>query len=734
MDLFEQSRQKQIERESPLANRMRPRTLDEYVGQTHIIGPGRLLRRAIEADQLSSVIFYGPPGTGKTTLAMVIANTTKSHFITLNAVLAGVKQIRASIEDAQERRRLYGQRTTLFVDEVHRWNKAQQDALLPHVERGTILLIGATTENPYFEVNKALVSRSRVFQLKPLTSADLRAIAHQALTDTARGYGNLDATIDDDALDHLVNVANGDARGVLNALELAIETTEPNAEGRRTITLAVAEESIQRRAVLYDKDGDAHYDTISAFIKSLRGSDPDAALYWAAKMIYAGEDARFIFRRMGIFCGEDIGMADPNAMSVINSCWAMYERVGMPEGQFPLTTAVIYCATAPKSNTSFSYFDALKVVQEEREAEVPNHLKDKNRDGDSFGHGVGYKYPHSYQDHWVEQQYLPTALQGKVFYQPSDQGYEGQIALDVVRRREAQLAAMLEAEDRDADREVLTTSPKNRGREAWLERTVANAGQSLGHIRDRIFELAKVQRHHLVLDLQAGSGLLIWEAVRSAPEGGVWAIASARQLETLAVQAAKLPELERPTLVETIADVDNAVQFDCIIGRNPLSHLNTQQDTLNAIGKQLADDGKLVLAQSIPSLGQRIYQLVKWSEEDLALRDAVQKAEDGIWQDADNPLVNWGVAALKDALVSAEFTIAHFDQQTLHEDRRISTPLLSRWFAEDSSYRGALQGAGLSDADIEQVQRIYKHQLENTMVEWASTLVYVVAKPTLATD
>ncbi|MGD8806773.1 MAG: AAA family ATPase, partial [Chloroflexota bacterium] len=297
MDLFAHGRREQIERESPLANRMRPRTLEEFAGQEHIVGPGRLLRRAIQADQLSSLIFYGPPGTGKTTLAMVIANTTESHFITINAVLAGVAQIREAIKEAQERRNLYGQRTTLFVDEVHRWNKAQQDALLPHVEKGTIIMIGATTENPYFEVNKALVSRSRIFQLKLLTEADLRQIAHQALSDPERGYGRLQVAIDDDALDHLVDVANGDARGVLNALELAVETTPPDKKGRIHIDLAVAEESIQRRAVLYDKEGDVHYDTISAFIKSLRGSDPDAALYWMAKMVYAGEDPRFIFRR-----------------------------------------------------------------------------------------------------------------------------------------------------------------------------------------------------------------------------------------------------------------------------------------------------------------------------------------------------------------------------------------------------------------------------------------------------
>ena len=725
-DLFEQSRQKQIEKESPLANRMRPRSLDDYVGQSHIIGPGRLLRRAIEADQLSSIIFFGPPGTGKTTLATVIANTTKSHFITLNAVLAGVKQIREAIEDANERRNLYGQRTTLFVDEVHRWNKAQQDALLPHVERGTILLIGATTENPYFEVNKALVSRSRIFQLKPLTTDDLRTIAHQALTDEERGYGRLKASIEEDALDHLVNVANGDARGVLNALELAVETTAPNADGAIIITLTVAEESIQRRAVLYDKDGDAHYDTISAFIKSLRGSDPDAALYWAAKMIYAGEDARFIFRRLGIFCGEDIGMADPNAMTVVNSCWAMYERVGMPEGQFPLTTAVIYCATAPKSNTSFGYFDALKVIKEEQEAEVPNHLRDGSRDKEGFGHGAGYRYPHSYQDHWVEQQYLPTALQGRVFYQPSDQGYEGTIATEVVRRREAQLASMLETEDRDADAEVLTTSPGNRGREAWLARTIANAGATLGEIRDAIFERANVQRNHLVLDMTAGSGLLLWEAVRAAPEGGVWGMAQGTQAETLAAQAGKMPELERPSLVEALDEIDDAMRFDRIIGRNPLSRLHEQKESLKSIKARLLTDGRFVFAQAVPREGQRLYDLVEWGDLE-SLREQVVTAEENLWQDGQNPLTNWDSAELEALLKECGFENVKMDKVISAEQRRITGPTVRRWFEAGATYRQQLSGSGLSGKEIDDIARLYSRSLDNKTIDWQATLLYVTA-------
>ncbi|MFU8887790.1 MAG: AAA family ATPase, partial [Trueperaceae bacterium] len=381
---------------------MRPRTLDEYVGQDHILGPGRLLRRAIAADQLSSVILYGPPGTGKTTLARVIANTTRARFTSLNAVLGGVKDIREAVAEAQEQQRA-GRRTILFVDEVHRFNKAQQDALLPWVESGTVTLIGATTENPYFEVNKALVSRSRIFQLKPLTDADLRAVAAQALADPERGYGRRAVRLDDDALEHLVAVANGDARSLLNALELAVETTEPDDDGAVRVTRTVAEESIQQRAVLYDKEGDAHFDTISAFIKSVRGSDPDAALYWLAKMVYAGEDPRFILRRLLILASEDVGLADPQALGVVAAAAQAYDYVGLPEGRYHLAQATLYLATAPKSNSTMGFFDALDAVGKEREGEVPNHLRDGNRDAEGFGHGAGYAYPHAYRDHWVAQ-------------------------------------------------------------------------------------------------------------------------------------------------------------------------------------------------------------------------------------------------------------------------------------------------------------------------------------------
>jgi putative ATPase len=442
-DLFDAAADAGRARSAPLADRLRPRTLDEFVGQGHILGPGTLLRRAVEADRVTSLLLFGPPGTGKTTLARIIANTTRKHFASLNAVLAGVKDIREQVEAARERLRLHGQGTILFVDEVHRFNKAQQDALLPHVENGTVVFVGATTENPYFEVNKALVSRSRIFELRPLTEDDLRAVARHALADDERGYGRLAVVLDDAALDHLVNTANGDARSLLGALELAVETT-PGADGAVHVTLAVAEDSIQRRAVLYDKDGDAHYDAVSAFIKSLRGSDPDAALYWMARMIYAGEDPRFVLRRMLIFACEDVGLADPNALRVAVSCQQAFDVVGMPEGRFMLAECCLYLATAPKSNSAFAFFSALEHVEKEPTGDVPNPLKDANRDKKGLGHGEGYKYPHAYRDHYVPEQYLPGGMQGTYFYEPGDQGFEARVAAKLADLRERDAEESLE--------------------------------------------------------------------------------------------------------------------------------------------------------------------------------------------------------------------------------------------------------------------------------------------------
>jgi putative ATPase len=437
MDLFNHAMNEAMKDEAPLAARMRPRTLDEVVGQEEILGRGKLLRRAIEADRLfSSIIFFGPPGTGKTTIAQIIAGHTQAHFESISAVLAGVADLRQIITNARERRSLYRQRTLLFIDEVHRWNKAQQDALLPHVENGLVTLIGATTENPYFDVIPALVSRSRLFQLEPLNDDQLNVILERALTDSERGYGNRSIRLDGDARRHLLRLANGDARNLLNALELAVESTEPESDAKIHITLDVAQESIQKRAVLYDRDGDAHYDTISAFIKSVRGSDPDAALYWLAKMLAAGEDPRFILRRLIVLAGEDIGLADPRGLLVATSAAYAYEYIGLPEGVYPIVEATLYLATAPKSNSTGSYYKALQNIEEHGAGPVPIHLMDANRDAKGLGHGKGYQYPHEFEGHYIPQQYLPGGLLGETFYKPSDQGYEKEISERLARWRE----------------------------------------------------------------------------------------------------------------------------------------------------------------------------------------------------------------------------------------------------------------------------------------------------------
>jgi putative ATPase len=429
MDIFDFSTDNHRGVSSPLANRMRPRTIQEFIGQEHIIGEGKLLRRAIEADRLSPMIFYGPPGTGKTTLARVIANTTSAFFAQLNAVTSGVADIRKITSESKERTKFENQKTVLFIDEIHRFNKGQQDALLPYVEDGTIILIGATTESPMFEINQALLSRSRLFRFEPLTDEHIKKVIKTAIEDEERGFGKYNITIDADAIDHLVNISNGDARTALNAVELAAITTTPDKDGKITITLEIAEESIQQRTLKYDKDGDNHYDTISAFIKSIRGSDPDAALYWLAKMIYAGEDPRFIARRIIVHAAEDIGLADPNALLIAHAAAHTVDFLGMPEARIPLAEAVIYLATAPKSNAVISGIDlALEIVKNERSGDVPIHLRDAHYKGaKELGNGVGYKYPHNFPDGYVAQQYLPDQLKAKKFYQPTERGYEKSI-------------------------------------------------------------------------------------------------------------------------------------------------------------------------------------------------------------------------------------------------------------------------------------------------------------------
>ena len=429
MDLFDYMRANTMEKESPLASRMRPTTLDEVVGQKHIIGKDKLLYRAIKADKLGSVIFYGPPGTGKTTLAKVIANTTSARFEQINATVAGKKDMEEIVKNAKDSIGMYGQKTILFVDEIHRFNKSQQDYLLPFVEDGTITLIGATTENPYFEVNNALLSRSRIFELKPLEKQDIRELVMRAVYDTKKGMGTYGADITDEAADFLADVANGDARAALNAVELGILTTDKSDDGKIHITIDVAAECIQKRVVRYDHDGDNHYDTISAFIKSMRGSDPDAAVYYLARMLYAGEDVKFIARRIMICASEDVGNADPNALVVAVSAAQAVERIGMPESQIILSQAASYVATAPKSNAAYmGIAKAMKTVADMRTMPVPAHLQDKHYKGaEKLGHGLGYKYAHDYPNHYVTQQYLPDGMEEMRFYEPSENGYEKKI-------------------------------------------------------------------------------------------------------------------------------------------------------------------------------------------------------------------------------------------------------------------------------------------------------------------
>ena len=565
-DLFAYQGEQRRRQQAPLADRMRPRTLEEFEGQQGILAQGRLLRRAIKADRVGNLILHGPPGVGKTTLARIVANHTRAHFSSLNAVLAGVKDLRAEVDAAKLRLERHGLRSILFIDEVHRFNSAQQDALLPWVENGTVTLIGATTENPYFEVNKALVSRSRLFRLLPLEPDDLHQLLQRTLNDEERGYGMRQVILAPEAAEHLVDVAGGDARSLLNALELAVESSEPEPDGVIRIDLAIAEESIQQRAVLYDKQGDAHYDTISAFIKSLRGSDADAALFWLARMVEAGENPRFIFRRMLIAAGEDIGLADPQAIVVVEACAAAFERVGLPEGLYPLAQAALYLAGTEKSNSVLGFFDALRSVREANRQDVPSHLRDANRDGDAFGDGVGYRYPHAYAEHWVEQQYLPTALQGEVFWQPGQLGWEGERRERMAERRAAQLAAAAELATEQPL--MLSSGPDSPAMERWIQRQLGQEGERLHLLRQRLWADVDWQRQDRVLLLGCHSLLWALDPLRRVPEGGVTLICpSPDDLQRLAAQIDLLEPERQPQLLDGLEALPSDQVFDWIGGR-----------------------------------------------------------------------------------------------------------------------------------------------------------------------
>ncbi len=714
----------------PLAARMRPRDLNEYIGQDHIIGKGRLLRRAIQADQLSSVIFYGPPGTGKTTLARVIANTTKSHFTTLNAVLSGVKELREEIKLAKDRRDFYQTRTILFVDEVHRWNKSQQDALLPWVENGTFILIGATTENPFFEVNAALVSRSRIFQLKKLTDHDLLLIAKQAINDKERGYGEFKVNFEDGALEHLVDVAKGDARSLLNALQLAIETSVdkfPPEKGYSIyISYDAAEESIQQKAVLYDKEGDYHYDVISAFIKSIRGSDPDATLYWLAKMVSAGEDPRFIFRRMLISAAEDIGLADPNAVSVVVADATAFDRIGLPEGRFHLTHAALYLSTCEKSNTTLSFFDALKMVEKEKQdAEVPNHLKDASRDGEGFGHGEGYLYPHAYKDHFVAQQYLPSSLKGKIFYNPGKLGYENTIRENVLTKREAQLEASLD----DAFIENLTYTKNDKEREKWLLRTTSERGILLEKIKKELYKKLTIIRSDRILILGAGHGLLMWEAFRKTPEGYICAQVNKQQeFDYINHYGSQMDELNKPyvkneKLIPFINNLEEGLLFEHIIVRNHLSNFSSLDVNFKLIESKLAKNGDISIVQTIASKGSRLSEFLVNPEAKIL----IAKAEASIYKQNKEGICGWNQ---DDLIRYLERNSYEYENTTLNqkEMRYVSPADIERWV--EKTYAPTLMKLNI-DFNKKDLFETISAELGNKNINWYHNILIIKASKTI---
>ena len=735
-DLFGHHRETILAKVAPLADRLRPKTLDDFVGQEGILGQGRLLRRAIAADRVGNLILHGPPGVGKTTLARIIAGSTRAHFSSLNAVLAGVKDLRIEVDAAKERLERHSLRTTLFIDEVHRFNSAQQDALLPWVENGTLTLIGATTENPFFEVNKALVSRSRLFRLQPLEPAHLRQLLNRALKDREVGYGDRPIVISEEASEHLLDVAGGDARSLLNALELAVETTAPNADGLISIDLAIAEESIQQRAVLYDKQGDAHFDTISAFIKSLRGSDADAALFWLARMVEAGENPRFIFRRMLISAGEDIGLADPQAIVVVEACAAAFERVGLPEGLYPLAQAALYLAGAEKSNSLLGFFDALKSVKTANRQQVPAHLRDGNRDGKAFGDGAGYRYPHAYAEHWVAQQYLPTSLQGEVFWQPGHLGWEGALRQRLQQRRAAQLAAAAETAADQGD--VLSSSPDDPQLERWLQRQATAEGERLDALRRRLWAGAPWQRHDRVLILEAHSLLWALDPLEATPEGEVViTVGHGSDQERLAAQLQLLDALRQPQVVVCPPDQPEALtsnlqakgaRFEWIAARQPWRHLEPGgvEAWLTALEGLISPQGQWRLLFSTPRIGPATGLLAALKAQPITrpgantsfqadltnlLRELADQETAGLEAGDANQRIASSWLGSHGWTVTSEL----WDESL---ELEISPARIARWLADGSSYRTQLEALGnqpLTAIQIELLHRGFGQRLNQTI-------------------
>ena len=692
-DLFSHQREALLRRQAPLADRLRPRNLDEFVGQGAILAEGRLLRRAIAADRVGNLILHGPPGVGKTTLARIIANHTRAHFSSLNAVLAGVKDLRTEVSEAGQRLERHGLRTILFIDEVHRFNSAQQDALLPWVENGTLTLIGATTENPYFEVNKALVSRSRLFRLQALTPDDLTKLLESALKDPERGYGGRKIKLEPEAAAHLVDVASGDARSLLNALELAVDSTPADDNGVIRIDLGIAEESIQQRAVLYDKQGDAHFDTISAFIKSIRGSDADAALFWLARMIEAGENPRFIFRRMLISAGEDVGLADPQAVVVVEACAAAFERIGLPEGLYPLAQAALYLACTDKSNSTSGFFEALRQVRSAQRQDVPTHLRDANRDGDAFGDGQGYRYPHAFREHWVAQQYLPDALQGEAFWAPSHQGWEGQRQERILERRAAQLAAAVEAND--AHPLLVSSGPDQPQLERWLQRQLAVDGERLQTLRKRLWADLNWRRTDRVLMLGGRSLLWSLDPLAAVAEGGVMIVCgSVTDQPRLEAQLNLLDPLQRPTLMGKPSDFDALSQnhnFEIIGGRLNQDDLKspTLMELWPSIAKRTSTGAQLRLLLSESELGPAS-ALLELSQGALApeIVNALNRLQELEAQWLSQKLER---EALRQRLEASGWSLESTNWQE-SSTLRLDQSLMNRWLGEGRPYRLAVEG------------------------------------------